>query len=76
MSNKITPAEKLETGPVRIFQDPDGFEFIEQFFSNGSSVLMHKGQFEAITLAAARSHDMILYINNEGPMPDRLKGNN
>jgi hypothetical protein len=45
----------VEATTIRVYQDPDGFEFIEQSFDDGSKVLMHTAQFEAITCAAVNS---------------------
>jgi hypothetical protein len=47
-------ARKTTTGPVRVYQDPDGYEFIEQDFEDGSKVIMHRHQYEAIAVEAAR----------------------
>jgi hypothetical protein len=63
---------RVETGVVRVYEDPDGFEFIEQDFDDGTKVLMHKAQYDAITRAVARSPHMqacILYLAGEGPDP-------
>jgi hypothetical protein len=72
---KLEP--KIEATNVRIYQDVDtetdiGYELAEQFFSDGSSVLMHLNQYQAIAVGAAKMADTVLYNNGEGPMPQWL----
>lgn len=69
---------KLTTGAIRIYEDFDRdtrvfHELIEVNFSDGSRVLMHKNQFDAISVNAAKMPATILYNAGEGPLPDYLK---
>lgn len=53
-------AEKIETTHLHVFQDPDGPWVIQQFFSDGSSVMMHAQQYYAIAVSAARHPEKVL----------------
>lgn len=53
-------AERIETTHARVFKDEDGPELIEQFFSDGSSIVMHAQQHHAISVAAARIPTTVL----------------
>ena len=51
-----SPDQVLTCGGIRVFQDPDGYELVEQSFDNGSTVLMHKAQWNALDRAFAVVH--------------------
>lgn len=70
---KLEP--KIEATRVVIYEDDDGetgYQLVEQHFTDGSKVLMHLNQFQAISVAAAKIADTVLYNNDEGPMPQWL----
>lgn len=65
-------SRKVEARGIRVYEDIDGHEIFEQEFSDGSRVLMHSAQYNAMTLAVARSpyaQACILYLAGEGPDP-------
>lgn len=76
MTSEVTQEERrdnlvrrVETTTCRVYQDPDGYEIIEQDFDDGSKVMMHKVQFDAIARTVARSPKLqqsILYLAGEG----------
>jgi hypothetical protein len=49
----------IKATTITIFED-SGHEFVKQDFSDGSSVLMHKGQYDAIAVAAAGCAELVL----------------
>jgi hypothetical protein len=68
-------SRKVGAGPIRVYQDPDGFEIVEQSFSDGSMVMMHMAQYQAITYEVASNPELIaniLYVHGDGPKPDAL----
>lgn len=73
---KANLQRKIEATTLRLYQDADGYEIIEQNFDDGSKVLMHAAQFNAICLTIARSPQTaanVLYVAGEGPKPEGLR---